>query len=246
MQSHFLGAVLRATLVVALAALPFAGSAGSFQVNPVRIDLRDGATSGAIVVRNDGPEPVAIQTSILAWSQADGQDAYTATREALATPPIATIAPGGEQILRVGLRRPPDAMRELAYRLFVQEVPGPPQPGFQGLQVALRVGLPVFVAPLVPVRHDLDWSAARLADGRLRVALRNRGNVHVQIYDFVLRANSNAEPDAREPQIAYVLAGETREWVLSPARPLPASAATLRLTAFTDAGEIDTPVRLDP
>ena len=63
------------------------------------------------------------------------------------SPPIATIAPDKEQIIRVGLRRAPDKERELSYRLFLQEVPAPPKPGFQGLQVALRVGLPVFVQP---------------------------------------------------------------------------------------------------
>ena len=33
----------------------------------------------------------------------------------------------GEQIVRVGLRRGPDPQRELAYRLYLQEVPPPPK-----------------------------------------------------------------------------------------------------------------------
>jgi len=238
-------AASQVALFVGLAALALGAVAGSFQVNPVRVELRNGATSGAVVIRNDGTEPVVVQTSILAWAQADGKDVYSPTREALATPPVATIPPGGEQIVRVGLRRPPDRTREVAFRLYLQEIPGPPQPGFQGLQVALRIGLPVFVDPLTAVTRDFEWSAVRAADGQIKVMLRNRGNVHLQVYDLALRTDA-AEPIAGESQLTYVLAGETREWLLPLRRTLPVSVPMLRLNAFTDAGEIDASVRLDP
>jgi len=238
-------AASQVALFVGLAALALGAVAGSFQVNPVRVELRNGATSGAVVIRNDGAEPVVVQTSILAWAQADGKDVYSPTREALATPPVATIPPGGEQIVRVGLRRPPDRTREVAFRLYLQEIPGPPQPGFQGLQVALRIGLPVFVDPLTAVTRDFEWSAVRAADGQIKVMLRNRGNVHLQVYDLALRTDA-AEPIAGESQLTYVLAGETREWLLPLRRTLPVSVPMLRLNAFTDAGEIDASVRLDP
>ena len=239
-------AAASAVVSVLLAAMSTGLGAGSFQVNPVRIELRDGATSSAVIVRNGGTEPVVVQTSVLAWAQADGKDVYAPTTEALATPPIATIAPGGEQVLRVGLRRPPDPKRELAYRLYVQEIPGTPQAGFQGLQVALRVGIPVFVTPLATIARDFDWVATRAPEGSVRLAVRNRGNVHLQVYDFVLRGATDGEFETREAQIAYVLAGESREWILRPAKPLPAAASMLRLTAHTDAGEINASVRLDP
>jgi fimbrial chaperone protein len=235
-----------AVVFVMLATLSTGLGAGSFQVNPVRIEMRDGATNSALIVRNDGTEPVVVQTSVLAWAQAEGKDVYVPTTEALATPPIATIAPGGEQVLRVGLRRRPDPQRELAYRLYVQEIPGAPQADFQGLQVALRVGIPVFVAPVASISRELDWVATRSPDGDVRLSVRNRGNVHLQVYDFVLRAATDGESEARETQIAYVLAGESHEWILRPAKPLPAAASMLRLTAYTDAGEINASVRLDP
>jgi fimbrial chaperone protein len=231
-------------LVALLAAVPAA--AGSFQVSPVRVDLKNGATSAALVVRNEGSDPVVVQTSLVAWAQADGADSYTPTQDALATPPIATIPPGGEQILRVGLRRGADPTLERTYRLYVQEVPPPPQAGFQGLQVALRMSVPVFVDPLATVERRFEWSAARLPDGRLRVTLANRGNVHLQITDFSLRASAEAPPLAGEAQLAYVLAGQTRSWTLPVTGPPLAPAAVLLLNAYTDAGELSASVKVLP
>ena len=121
--------------------------AGSFQVNPIRVDLTPKAQTTALSVRNTGTEPVVVQVSVEAWAQDEGKDVYSPTREIIATPPVLTIPPDQERVVRIGLRRAPDKGRELSYRLFLQEVPPPPQPGFQGIVVALRVGLPVFVAP---------------------------------------------------------------------------------------------------
>jgi fimbrial chaperone protein len=239
-------AALAAALVAC--ALACAGAqAGSFQVNPIRVDLSAAATSAAITVRNDGAEAVVVQASVLAWSQADGADAYAPTSEALATPPIATIPAGGEQILRVGLRRAPDRDRELTYRLFLQEVPPPPQPGFTGLQVALRIGVPVFVAPAAPAAMPLDWRARLERDGTIRVSARNGGNVHHRLVGLELRVpgEANGGPLAGAASLAYVLAGQVREWLLAAPGERVRFANELALKAFTDAGEIEAAVRLD-
>jgi fimbrial chaperone protein len=235
----------RAALPLVAFVLAASASAGSFQVNPIRIELGKGATTAVVTVRNDGEEPVVLQSSVLGWTQDGGKDIYTSTSEALITPPVMTIAPGAEQIVRVGLRRPADPRNELAYRVFLQEVPPPPKPGFTGLQVALRVGIPMFVAPVAaPAVRKLDWSAAIGADGAIKLVAQNPGNAHVQITDFELRVPDASEPVAHESSLAYVLAGQRREWTLPAAQPVK-SASELRLKALTDAGEVDTAVRLD-
>jgi fimbrial chaperone protein len=233
--------------LLAIAALAAsAANAGSFQVNPIRVDLSSSISSGAITVRNDGAEPVVVQASVLEWSQADGGDVYAPTGDALATPPIATIAPGAEQIVRVGLRRGADAKRELTYRLFLHEVPPPPRPGFTGLQVALRIGVPVFVAPSAPAMKPLEWSAALAADGSMRLVARNGGNLHHRIADFELRVPGDVGGAiAGVSTVSYVLAGRVREWTLPALPERMRSAPELALKAFTDAGEIDAKIPLD-
>src|SRR5205823_13929905 len=207
-------------------------SAGSFQVNPIRVEMGKGATSAAITVRNDGSEPIVVQSSVVSWSQDKGQDVYAPTTEALVTPPIMTVPPGGEQIVRVGLRRAADPQRELTYRLYLQEVPPPPKPGFTGLQVALRVGLPVFVAPAAPGIRRLEWSAQIGPDGAIRLAAQNTGNAHVQVSDFELGLPAAGEPIARESTLAYVLAGQRRLWTLPAPPDRVKSVSELRLKAY--------------
>jgi fimbrial chaperone protein len=220
--------------------------AGSFQVNPIRVEMTKGATTAAITVRNDGEDAIVVQSSVVGWSQNNGQEVYAPTTEALATPPIMTVPAGGEQIVRVGLRRAADAQHELTYRLYLQEVPPPPKAGFTGLQVALRVGLPVFVAPVAPGVRRLEWSAQIGPEGAIVLTAQNTGNAHVQVTDFELRLPVAGEPVAHESSLAYVLAGQRRQWTLSAPADRVKSARELRLKAFTDAGEIDTAVKVEP
>ena len=234
-----------AWLVVALCAIVGFAHAGSFQVNPIRIDMAKGATSGSITLHNDGDEAIVVQSSIVGWSQDNGHDAYAPTTEALVTPPIMTVAPGRDQIVRVGLRRGPDAQRELTYRVYLQEVPPPPRPDFTGLQVALRVGLPVFVQPVAATIRRLEWSAQIRPEGIVLTA-QNTGNTHVQMTDFEVRGAGAEEPVAHQSSLVYVLAGQRRTWTLSIPADRVKAARELRLKAFTDAGEIDTAVNVEP
>lgn len=68
-----------------------------------------------------------VQLEAMAWNKAQGQDIYTPTTDLIAAPPIFTVPPGGTQIVRIGLRRAPDPQRELAYRVYFQEIPPPPR-----------------------------------------------------------------------------------------------------------------------
>jgi len=220
-----------------------AASAGSFAVSPVRATLSAQQPVGSLTVRNDGDEATVVQLEVVGWTQQQGgRDSYAPTKEILATPPIFTVPPGGMQTVRVGLRRAPDAQQELTYRLYLQEVPPPPKPGFQGMQVALRIGVPVFVAPPVPAKPVLRWQAARAPDGgSLRLTLTNSGNAHVQVANFRLALPGGAQPLATQDVAAYVLPGQSRDWSVK-VSPLPAAGTTLGLAAQTDAGDAEATV----
>ena len=132
--------------VAALGLPPMSAHAGSFSISPIRLDLSATARTAALTVRNDDREAL-VQAEIMLWEQVDGQDRLTPTRDLLVSPAVFTLPPNGSQLVRVALRSPPaDATRELSYRLILQEVPQTASPGFSGLQVALRLSVPVFVA----------------------------------------------------------------------------------------------------
>lgn len=226
--------------------IPVLSTAAGWEIDPVRVDLCPSQQTAAIVVGNDSDRPTTIQIQAVAWSQVEGKDVYIPTRELLVSPPIFTIAPKGEQVIRVALRRQADTLNELTYRINLQELPPRPQPGFMGVQVALRVSLPVFIKP-----HDnnvlpkMTWNVARLPDNMLKVGLKNDGGAHVQVSDFSLSAPGSAQQLANESGSSYVLAGQSREWLLKMNSPKKISSGSLHLKAFTDAGDVDTEILLD-
>ena len=216
--------------------------AANFGISPLRAVLSAANPTAALTLRNEGAEPVVVQLQVVAWSQEGGVDVYVPTTDIIATPPIFTVKNAGAQVVRVGLRRPPDAQRELTYRLYLQEVTGAPKAGGPGLQMALRIGVPVFVAPQVPERREMQWQGERTDEGRLRIRALNSGNVHIQVIDFKLVQPGSDRVIAANPAAAYLLPGQAREWLLKPDAPLPTGG--LQLQAHTDGGKLSADIAL--
>ncbi len=224
-------------ILVAVGAVS-AAFAGSLQVDPVRIDLSAAEKTAAITLRNAGAEPIVVQIDALAWAQELGNDVYTPTSGLLVTPPIVTIPASGEQLVRTALRGAPEASRETAFRIYFQEVPPPPKPGFRGLQVALRIGIPVFVQPAAGnAAPRPQWRAVRTDAGQVHVSVANDGNGHLKVSALQLFA-PGAERALASEELAYVLPGQRREWLIPVADG--AAPARVRLKASTNAGDLDT------
>lgn len=199
--------------LVLFLALEGAGYAGSFQVSPVRATLTATQPVVALKVRNTGDAATVVQLQVMRWTQSDNKDALVPAGELLATPPIFTLAPGATQIIRVGSRQPADARVERAYRLLLEEVPPPPEPGFTGLRIALKLSLPVFVAPTTAASAKLQWHAVAAADGALLLTTHNAGNAHAHVSDLTVTA-SNTHVPLPDTNL-YVLPGATRQWHMS-------------------------------
>ncbi|MEQ1581657.1 MAG: fimbria/pilus periplasmic chaperone [Steroidobacteraceae bacterium] len=222
------------------AAVPAA--AGNFSVAPVRIELSKGQPTAVMTVHNNDDAPLLVQASALAWSQPGGEDLTEPTRELLATPPIFTLAPNSDQIVRVALRREPDATRELAYRLLLAEVPQPATKDFTGLRVALRLSLPVFVQPKTGASPDVKWTATRTGTNALRVSATNLGTQHLQVTDFELRFPGSVDT-VKASVTRYVLPGSTISWALT--TPSGASAAAGAVVhGFSDSGEFSADIQV--
>lgn len=230
------------TAVFSLASWLAPAFAGTFQVTPVRVELSAQQTTAALTVSNNGSEPVVVQLQTAAWAQNGGEDQYSGTNDLIASPPIFTIQPGAEQIVRVGMRRRPDASTELSYRLYLQEVPAPPAPGFRGLQMALRIGIPVFVEAASKSATDLRWALEKSAPGQLKVVLKNQGNTHAQVSDFKITANGSDQPLALQQVSFYLLPAQQRSWTLPLNPALPFNPGMLHITAFTDVGKLEADV----
>jgi fimbrial chaperone protein len=193
--------------LVALAALPAAAS--TFNIAPIRAELGVGHRTEALTLTNVEDEPVVVDVRVVAWSQRNGQEQLDETRELLVTPPVLQIPAKGEQIIRVALRREADPAQELTYRVIFDEVPQAAPVAFNGLRVALRLSVPVFVAPSRGrAAPNVAWDAHALADGGLEIAATNRGTGHLQISDF----------DMQWPGVKDGLHGMTSKYVLPGSR----------------------------
>lgn len=212
----------------------------SLEINPVRLTLSGAQPVAALTVRNAGAQPASLHLQLMAWTQADAADHYAATRELLATPPIFTLAPGAVQTVRVGLRRAVDPERELAYRLYLQEIPDAGAANGTGVRIALRIGVPVFVPPQAPASPRLRWRAQR-DGGAIMLHAQNTGKSHARILELKFLSGSQMVAEATA---AYVLAGQSWRWRLA-VSPMPAAGTQLRVSVNTTSGNVDADVVLE-
>jgi fimbrial chaperone protein len=216
--------------------------AGTFSISPIRVELSAQQRTEALTVRNESADrEVVVQAQAFEWTQRDGQDSLTETRDVIVTPPVFTMSGNAQQIVRVAIRKAADPKRELTYRVILQEVPPEAPKNFTGLQVALRLSLPIFVAPKESSAPNLVWSSTWHGDGTLQVSARNDGDVHAQIIDFTVQPK-NATASMRNSVVKYILPGATASWNLqAPSDPKQLNVlkqGPLVLRGASDRGEI--------
>ena len=83
-----------------------AARAGGLEVAPIGVDFAAGQMAQTITVANRSTAPATVQLRTFDWSQPGGIDRLAPTDAVIASPPIVTIQPGREQVIRVLLRRP--------------------------------------------------------------------------------------------------------------------------------------------
>jgi len=244
--------ISRFTLVIVATAAAFGlppspVHAGTFSISPLRVELSSGVQTGTLTIRNQEDAPVVVQAQAVLWEQRDGQDHLAPTRDVLVSPAVFTIPAGGSQLVRVASRVPADAQRELSYRVILTEVPQQPSQGYTGLNVALRLSLPVFVAPATEAKPQLQWSASHGADGTISITARNAGHAHDRILNFHA-ASSAGTPLISEQVAAYLLPGQSRTWRLDNQKNTTTSGADwtrLRVKGTTEAGDFEVETLLE-
>jgi fimbrial chaperone protein len=217
-----------------LAALPFlfliqVATAASLDVSPIRVKFAAGQRSHVVTVRNTGDADISVQADPVEWSQdSDGIDVYTPAGTLLVVPRIFTIAPGDEQIVRLGRVSAESGDLEGSHRVFFTELaPSRGAGEAPGLSMRLRLGIPVFVAPASEPEPRLDLvSTEQIPEGvavvlsnqgnvHIQVVLSNQGNVHIQVLDISGHMVGPDQPEAVSARVtAYLLPGTTRKFAL--------------------------------
>jgi fimbrial chaperone protein len=230
----------RVVMLGAFAALT-GGSAGVGQpavqgltIVPVTIELLPGQRTSVLTIQNHTDRETDFQVRPFAWSQPGGQEQLTPTDALLVSPPLGRIAVGAGQVVRLVLRQPP-AAQELTYRILLDQVPPPPEPG--SISFALRISIPVFAEPATHVVSHVRWSLQSEGGANYLVAV-NSGGRHDVVRDMALTAADGRRLALEAHVSPYILAGATRRWrIITPSvGPL---REPLRLRAHADTGEID-------
>ena len=195
------------TLFLAVASQTLA----SVNISPLRVDLSAGHDKDVITITNQNSTAKSYQVEVVAWSQtAQQREVYAPTEDVLAVPPLFTLDPGEEQIIRVGMLTGVDPRVEKTYRLFITELADPNEDldTETGISMRLQIGVPVFIAPTALPTANLTFIDLKTIDGQQFVGFRNNGNTHVKVTELGYSAPGSDEV-TRTPTVMYFLAGNT-------------------------------------
>ena len=143
----------------------------------------------------------SFQVDVVAWSQNDEErEIYTPTDELLAVPPLFTLKPGEQQVVRIGLMRAADPEKELSYRVFFTELEPPEieEQTVSSVNIRLRFGVPVFVAPLAPAAPGVEFIGLQTIDGHRFMELRNTGNVRVKVNEVHYQSPTSLDKEVSQ------------------------------------------------
>jgi fimbrial chaperone protein len=223
-----------AALAGGLAFASAPAAAQSIGIAPVGITLASGEMTTTLRVTNRDSVATAVQVRPFLWDQAGAEDGLTATHMLLVSPPIAHIAPGQTQIVRLLLKAPAGAT-EASYRLLIDQIPT--EPTANGVRIALRISVPVFALPAVPVHSKLSWQALAAAPRTADLVVANSGGRHIRMNAIHVFAGAS-ELRLDSPANLYLLPGSQRRLHLSALGDALKPGTTLRVSASSDEGDI--------
>ena len=177
-------------------------------MSPIGLDLTSPEKAGAISLTNTADEPVNLQIRIFKWTQAEGKDVLTETRDVLVSPPATTIKAEETYTLRVVRTSSQPVSGEETYRLVIDELPKPidPRAPAQGVRMVLRTSMPIFFADKAAIA-DVKFTSWRSGD-KYYIEAVNAGTRHVKLAGITL-SSADGDVSFGSGLNGYVLPGQT-------------------------------------
>lgn len=217
----------RGLLAAVLVAVWGVAGAAGLQVAPIGLEFLPSSTAQGLWLTNTGGDTLSAQVRAFRWTQADGEDVLTPTQALAVSPPMLSLEPGAQQLVRViRLGAPDPSGGEQAYRLLVDELPQPEERQNTGVRYVLRYSIPVFMEPTTlpnaaAIAETLHWSLVQDDDG-IALQARNSGAFHAQLSQVSLLPLGGAPIELSAGLLGYVLPGMTMRWPLKlPTAQLP-------------------------
>jgi len=190
-----------------------------YDLMPIRVTVDSGEKTSSITIKNRGDETALLQVYAQKWSQLNGKDQYQKTQEVIVNPPAFNLAPGEQQVIRLGLRSDNAREQEQIYKLYIKEVkPRLAETNNQfgvksGTRFILEMSVPVFFAPENPLQ--IATVTTERKGNQIQVRLSNEGNVHQRVKSLKFYVNDATDPVLMKEEASYVFPHTEREWIFN-------------------------------
>ncbi|QEM81169.1 molecular chaperone [Halomonas binhaiensis] len=216
--------------------------AASLRVAPVILDLSAPTSASTIRIWNDAQRPINVQVRVFRWTQQNGNDVYETASDVAASPPITTLQPGGENIVRIVRTTKQPVQAEESYRLVVDELPSPSRQHAGTVTLVVRHSIPVFFAePDVKDAHP-SWSVEKRQNGYM-VSVRNDGDRRFKVSNLSLISDGTVVAQ-HEGLVGYVLGSSTASWFVPEKGRSDISEGAVTITADSETGRFDATARI--
>lgn len=181
--------------------------ADGVSIYPTTLFLDKNSDISTLTISNQSDRNSVYELAGYRWTETGDEETLTLDKSFIVTPPVVTLAPGEQRIVRVGLMSDTrSGPVERAYRLRISELNTPDAAAGASLKVRLQLLLPVF-STTRDHKLQLGFSAHHSDDGRLCIAGSNEGDTHAKL---VWIAPADA-PEQKLPVQKYVLAKSQAE-----------------------------------
>lgn len=207
---------LRALLLLFFMALmPAAHAANSLMIWPIDPAINPEDKASELWLENRGNATTIMQVRIFSWLQVGDKEQYQTQQQVVASPPMVRLEPGQKQLVRLIKQTPPQAGREMSYRVVLDEIPTPRTPGENqaGLTFQMRYSVPLFVygdgLNRDSAKPELSWRQVE-SGGKRWLELTNRGSGHARLSNVTVGGQRLGNG-----LFGYVLANSSNRWPLT-------------------------------
>lgn len=181
-------------------------------------------------------QKVIFDVQTVAWQQDGDKDEFQPTKALAVVPPVFEIAPFRAMLVRAGLQQNPgDVKTEAAYQIRFREVLAPGASAEARTLVA-----PVFVAP-AQRSGDIHYTLVRSGSEQCTLRIENAANAHV--YLALVTIHSGEQVAYSGTLDEYILAGNTRSFLLKLEHPIEGSSAKITMKNGDQEESVDAEVR---
>jgi len=206
---HHVRGLLALVTLTACAASPGSAGAAEIAIAPTTAYIKSDSDQTTVWLYNQAAQPWRADAKLYHWRQDGERELLEPATGATVSPSYFEIASQGRQMLRVIRLGPSPVNTEDSYRLVVtQHATGEESE-------LLQYSTPVFALPSQPNAEQPALRATLAEHGSDRtLRIYNPGVSHVRLADLAYIDAGGTRHSIRNDLAAYVLPGQTRQWIL--------------------------------